>query len=201
MSEKTSGDSIDFRNGHKTPKTPNELYDYFANLEDFNPVDFSGYANLTHEAVESIAEAVRYGKTDDEQSIDIALIPGRHEAIRTSFGDRHDGYDERTTASNALWVMLTEVYKLEPVADETTSENPYGRILWQNTEGTGINIIETRWNDTLSDLVKYTAVSHLPEGLLDTDRMVTETMGWIESIPVLQIDEAELVKAYFREAA
>lgn len=185
------------------PRFPEELYGYFFQREDGQHEEYSGYSDLAAEAADAIAEAARFGRTDELKANDIALIPGRAEGIYMS---------EQTNASRELLELIIVSHHLEPVADETTDQTPFGRVLWQNSEGgAGINLIEERSLDDKGEMIKLTAVSHVPEDLLARSLFVDEllvsshfrkeTKAGLKSIPVIEIDEAALVSEYFRNAA
>lgn len=178
------------------PRIPEELYGYFLAREATDSA-FEGYADLAALAADAIDEARRHGKTDEMLENDFAILPGRSSGVRP---------EEVTPASRELMELVFATHKLEPVMDETTENNPYGRILWQNSErGVGINVIETRWLDEHGDLVKLTAVSHVPEDLLLAEssrgRFQAEIADELESIPVIDVEELDLVKGSFRKAA
>lgn len=179
------------KNFVRVPRLPEELYGYFAAREDQDPQVYIGYADLAAAASDAIAEAARYGKTDDKKENDFAIVPGYTEGVYLS---------DMTVQSKELWTLLISTHGLEPVQDETTDNSSYGRILWQNSDGgAGINVIENRWQDTKGAKVKFTAVSHLPEDLTPT--AVREMLADLDDLPIVQIDEAELVKNYFTKAA
>lgn len=175
------------------PRSPEELYGYFAAREDERPTAYKGYAELAALAADAMDEARRFGMTEDVKENDIALVPGYAEGMYTS---------EHTDASRELLELIIISHHLEPVADEVTEARPYGRILWQSSQGgAGLNLIEHRFGDKKGDIVKITAVSHVPEDLWVNSRFIKEVSAGIDSIPVIEIDEAALVEDYFRKAA
>jgi hypothetical protein len=191
------------------PRSNEELFMYFSARENQDPGLYKGYAELAAAAADAVEEARRYGKTDEVHEVDIALLPERSEGVYLN---------ELTHAGRELMDVVIIANDLEPVVDEGTEDNPYGRILWQSrTPGLGINLLETRWRDAKGGLVKFTALSHLPDDLVTTRLTAAEaphfyTTGEIEKevldlykdlaeLPVIEIDETELVKNYFRKAA
>lgn len=185
---------IDIKRGAlKLPRTPEELYGYFAAREDDRPSAYKGYAELAALAADAMDEARRFGLTDDVKEIDIGLIPGRETGIYV---------EEQTDASRELLELIILSHRLEPVADEVTDESPYGRILWQSSEhGAGLNLIERRLSDKKGDIIKITAVSHVPGDLWVNSRFIKEVSAGLDAIPIVEIDEAALVESYFRKAA
>jgi hypothetical protein len=173
------------------PKIPEELYGYFVAREVLDPPGYAGYADLAAAATDAIAEASRYGRTDDEKANDFAILPGYVEGVYMS---------DLTNQSKELLTLIISTHDLDPVVDEVSDDSPYGRILWQNSDnGAGLNVIEHRWNDARGTLVKFTAVSHLPEDMMPV--AVRELMADLDDLPIVQIDETELVKNYFKHAA
>lgn len=139
------------------PHTPEELYGYFVERSAAEPEAFAGYADIAADAADSIDLTRRYGKTDEVQVVDIALMPGRSEGIHS---------DEQTTASKELLELIIFTHKLKVVGSEVTDENPLGRTLWQSEEeGRGVNLIETITRDDEGLITKLTAVSHIPDSL------------------------------------
>lgn len=149
----------------KLPHEPGELADYFWKKEE-TEAGYSGYGELAEEALRAIDETRRFGKTDEELQVDIALIPGYSNGIYTS---RH------TNASEELFNLILLSHNLKPITDDMKDDSPYGRVLWQSAEpGTGINLIERRWADDTGDILTISAVSHVPEDLLYTKSQPVE---------------------------
>jgi hypothetical protein len=165
------------QNVYHIPHSTSELYTYFSEREAAEPEDFKGYAELAAEAADAIEETIRVGKTNAVIEVDIALIPGRHAGISSS---------EQTVASNELLELLIFANKLRVVVDESTEDEPYGRALWQSEDGSGINLIETRWQYNDVESVKLTAVSHVPDNLVTPPPKVSQ-----EEIPAREYTQKE----------
>jgi hypothetical protein len=168
------------------PKSPDELCDYFRQKEEVDSA-YEGYADSAARTVEVIDEARRYGKTDEVKQEGIEIMPG-YPVIYTA---------SQTPISQEYIELIFSIYNLEPVIDETSETNPYGRILWQSQQGKGINLIESRGKDKVGDIISLTAVSHVPEDLLFMGNFI----GELRSLPTAEIDEEELVKAWIHGQA
>jgi hypothetical protein len=192
------------------PHIPEDLPEYFyeramEKAERDEDLSYVGYSDLASEAIQMLGETSRIGITADYLEHDIAIVPGRSEGIRPK---------EQTAASIELFELIVSTYNLAFTSAETTDKNPYGRTLWQGAHnGLAVNIIENRIHDEQGDIVKFTAVSHVPEELLtvdaEKDRFRSEVTSDLEEIPVISsidvpvidVDALELMRHSFRRVA
>lgn len=140
------------------PRSLEELWGYFKQKESING-DYAGYADLAATIADSIEMVERLAHTEDKLDLPLPIMPGRPDGIWVS---------EQTPQSRELVEVVFAVSKLEPVADETTEDQPYGRVLWQSSEpGTNVNIVAHQWRGHRGDAIRLIAVGEAPSDLED----------------------------------
>ena len=141
-----------------TPHSLEELWGYFHQKEAIN-TNYAGYADLAATIVDSIEMVERSAHTSEELDLQLPIMPGRSDALWIS---------EQTPESRELVELLFAVYKLEPIADETTENQPYGRVLWKSMEpNSNINIVVHHWRGHKGDAMRLIAVAGTPSDIED----------------------------------
>ena len=131
---------------------------YFKQKEDSDP-NYKGYADIAANIGDSIEMARQAAETDQKLVLGLPIMPERADAIWLY---------EQTPASKELVELVFSVNKLEPVIDETSEDQPYGRVLWQSSDRSAhIMVIVKSWHGHRGDAIKLSAVSEIPDDLFD----------------------------------